>query len=53
VGKLATGLQDLMAVGGRLTIATLNYDGLLLAALPESKVADLGRGFGDAKSELL
>ena len=43
VGVLVGGLCAL-AGGDRLTLATLNYDGLLMSALDESKVADLARG---------
>lgn len=49
VGVLTDSLRD-VAGESVLTIATLNYDGLLQAALPSDDVADLatGLGFGPA-----
>lgn len=45
VGTLTHELRDL-SDPDFLTIATLNYDGLLLASLPEDETADLATGIG-------
>lgn len=50
-GALADGLIA-AANGGVLTIATLNYDGLLHAVLPDESVADLATGVGAGPVDL-
>ena len=53
VGSLVTSLRVLANPGDRLTIGTLNYDGLVLAALRENDVADMARGYPEALAEVI
>lgn len=50
-GALAKALVDLTD-GDLLTLATLNYDGLLQAVLPDENVADLATGLGHGTVDL-